>query len=667
MFNVTVKGNVSCNGIIPSGNGGMAKRGIHVNNSAMSPNRGHTISDTKLKFSDRLKAYLSTDGLRSDASEIDDPYTFSDSEVKPVLVNSVLNKKCAPDSRVTKQQQQLDVSGRNHNKVNNTNHHVVNSASAGLIGLGGVSALVNSGKTMSRLQAQIARNKVAVKHNRHSPELKFDKNYFDKNTKHSIIGIVNNIDSKSYGGRRLPPSGKPMPAHLKARRTSTKGATHHEGSLQRIPSTSSTRWHASPSKLMDSDEEDCVPVYQKHWFSKELELLSLREGPREARLEMTRTELKRQLLQMKRSKVGQLRNGQQQQQSTVDVVKALVRRRPPRKSRTRVTGLMAGKECAYDTCSKLALPCTKHCAMHIMSNSEQVLFDHCTAKFADNTQCSVPVFDIAHELPLCIEHARKRDNYNRMCLETKPKKPRRKIKPSAMIRPQKRNKKRKRSQKSSELPHTQTTATVLNGVTSIAELNVCETSSAYESSEEIALGTLSESEFVTIKGDEHIGDQDVVEQVLAMQDEVGADLGLVVEQTLVTQASRLLEESDFTNVLNQIPADEFNDLFADRNGEYEPSREETEELERALEAVDEDVKSLEKLSQTQGLLDSLLDEHTLVESLVQIPDVFHNGYTGVQCVDSPASPRPIPAAFHPALHGVDGMLPIHPPQAHTPS
>lgn len=64
----------------------------------------------------------------------------------------------------------------------------------------------------------------------------------------------------------------------------------------------------------------------------------------------------------------------------------------------------------------------------------------------------------------------------------------------------------------------------------------------------------------------------------------------------------------------------------DRNGEYEPTREETEELERALAAVDNDVKSLEKLSQSHGLLDSFLDEHTLVESLVQIPDVFHNGY-----------------------------------------
>lgn len=179
----------SCNGIIPSGNGGMAKRGIHVNSSAMSPSRGHTISDTKLKFSDRLKAYLSTDGLRSDASEIDDPYTFSDSEVKPVLVNSVFNKKCsAPDTRVTRQQPLDNNGGKNHNKVNNTNH-VDSSAGSGGVSAGSASGnVVNSGKTMSRLQAQIARNKVTVKHSRHSPDLKFDKNYFDKNTKHSIIG-----------------------------------------------------------------------------------------------------------------------------------------------------------------------------------------------------------------------------------------------------------------------------------------------------------------------------------------------------------------------------------------------------------------------------------------------------------------------------------------------
>lgn len=73
----------------------------------------------------------------------------------------------------------------------------------------------------------------------------------------------------------------------------------------------------------------------------------------------------------------------------------------------------------------------------------------------------------------------------------------------------------------------------------------------------------------------------------------------------------------------------FHSIFSvvNRNLEYEPSREEAEELERALAAVDNDVKSLEKLSQSQGLLDSLLDEHAFVESMVQIPDMFHNGYT----------------------------------------
>ena len=42
-----------------------------------------------------------------------------------------------------------------------------------------------------------------------------------------------------------------------------------------------------------------------------------------------------------------------------------------------------------------------------MYNVDQQLFDFCTAKFSDNTQCCVPVFDIQHELPLCAEHAAK--------------------------------------------------------------------------------------------------------------------------------------------------------------------------------------------------------------------------------------------------------------------
>jgi hypothetical protein len=49
---------------------------------------------------------------------------------------------------------------------------------------------------------------------------------------------------------------------------------------------------------------------------------------------------------------------------------------------------------------------------------------------------------------------------------------------------------------------------------------------------------------------------EVEEEVLAMAEELPLDTA-----ELANQASRLLEEHDLTNVLNQIPADAFNDLF----------------------------------------------------------------------------------------------------------
>jgi INO80 complex subunit D len=79
--------------------------------------------------------------------------------------------------------------------------------------------------------------------------------------------------------------------------------------------------------------------------------------------------------------------------------------------------MLVKRTCSYrkgeaDACSSLALPCTQHCIRHIMYNVDQLLFEHCTAKFSDNTQCCVPVFDICHELPLCMEHARKRVSHS---------------------------------------------------------------------------------------------------------------------------------------------------------------------------------------------------------------------------------------------------------------
>ena len=113
-------------------------------------------------------------------------------------------------------------------------------------------------------------------------------------------------------------------------------------------------------------------------------------------------------------------------------------------------------------------------------------------------------------------------------------------------------------------------------------------------------------------------------------------------------------------------------IAEDKNGQYEPTREETEELERALEAVDKDVKSLEKLSQTQGLLvDPILDEHdhALVQTLAQLPadiptvpgivPVFatynhhhHNGYV----VSSPHAGLTMAPLTHPIVEA-PGMAP----------
>ncbi|XP_052455158.1 INO80 complex subunit D-B-like [Carassius gibelio] len=66
-----------------------------------------------------------------------------------------------------------------------------------------------------------------------------------------------------------------------------------------------------------------------------------------------------------------------------------------------------------EDCRNSALPFTRHCFQHILQNRSQQLFSSCTARFADGAQCSIPVFDITHQTPLCDEHAKKMDNFLR--------------------------------------------------------------------------------------------------------------------------------------------------------------------------------------------------------------------------------------------------------------
>lgn len=55
------------------------------------------------------------------------------------------------------------------------------------------------------------------------------------------------------------------------------------------------------------------------------------------------------------------------------------------------------------------MPEAVFCYAHITKGDKQQLFHACTAKFADNSQCRLTVFDIGrHEMALCREHALKR-------------------------------------------------------------------------------------------------------------------------------------------------------------------------------------------------------------------------------------------------------------------
>lgn len=265
----------------------------------------------------------------------------------------------------------------------------------------------------------------------------------------------------------------------------------------------------------------------------------MEDKSREERIELTRYELRRHLRQIKKSNLGNFEPPPSADYRTRPLPDTPPRHAPPA-CHERVVRPHA---CIAAKCQLPALPCTQYCSFHIMRSADQVLFHHCTAKFADNTQCSTPVFDMAHELPLCAEHARKRDNYHRLYQEAnKPKKLRKKIKPSAMIRPQKRGKKKRKPAVGRERNNRKggprlcvgrnSTGCVLDVV--VAQVEVGQAPELVEQ---------------------------MVDEVLVLP-EPDDTLELVsVEQALVTQASTLLEESEINNVLSTIQADEFNDFF----------------------------------------------------------------------------------------------------------
>uniref|UniRef100_UPI00398F0DBA INO80 complex subunit D-like n=1 Tax=Pristiophorus japonicus TaxID=55135 RepID=UPI00398F0DBA len=224
------------------------------------------------------------------------------------------------------------------------------------------------------------------------------------------------------------------------------------------------------------------------------------------------------------------------------------------------TGTIKGQHCP-----NTSLPYTRHCFQHILLSRSQQLFSSCTAKFADGQQCSIPVFDITHQTPLCEEHAKKMDNFLRGDSNRKvqqQRKPRKKTKPPALTK--KHKKKRRRGPRRPQKPIPP--AVPQGNLSMPASLGVS-----------VSASHVRHSSTPELSADE-IPD-DITNEITDMPNDLE------------------LNQEELAEVLQRLPDDlqDF-DLFEGKNGELLPTTEEAEELERALEAVTSYAASLECLS-----------------------------------------------------------------------
>uniref|UniRef100_A0A3B4WAM0 INO80 complex subunit D n=1 Tax=Seriola lalandi dorsalis TaxID=1841481 RepID=A0A3B4WAM0_SERLL len=209
-------------------------------------------------------------------------------------------------------------------------------------------------------------------------------------------------------------------------------------------------------------------------------------------------------------------------------------------------------------CSNRALPFTQHCFQHILLNRSQQLFASCTAKFADGQQCSIPVFDITHQTPLCEEHAKKMDNFLRgdgnrrvQHQQQQQRKPRKKTKPPALTK--KHKKKRRRGPRRPQKP--------IPPALPQGNLGMPSTSLAMPSQASIRSPSTPD-----------LSTEELPDDITNEMADIPNDLEL--------------NQEDFSDVLPRLPDDlqDF-DLFEGKNGELLPTTEEAEELVRALQAM----------------------------------------------------------------------------------
>ncbi|XP_061696908.1 INO80 complex subunit Da isoform X2 [Syngnathoides biaculeatus] len=260
-------------------------------------------------------------------------------------------------------------------------------------------------------------------------------------------------------------------------------------------------------------------------------------------------------------------------------------------------------------CDKRALPFTRHCFQHILLNRSQQLFASCTAKFADGQQCSIPVFDITHQTPLCEEHAKKMDNFlrgdsNRRVhhhyhhhyhQQQHQRKPRKKTKPPALT------KKHKKKRRVPRRPQKPIPPAMPQGYLGMPSMSL----------------TVSSQASIRSPSTPDLSTDELPDDITNEMEDIPNDLEL--------------NQEDFSDVLPRLPDDlqDF-DLFEGKNGELLPTTEEAEELVRALQAMGSYPDSLVCLTSIGDLAPSEGVDHramTVFPAAVQagvIGDILHN-------------------------------------------
>ncbi|KAK6970397.1 hypothetical protein BgiMline_026049 [Biomphalaria glabrata] len=401
---------------------------------------------------------------------------------------------------------------------------------------------------------------------------------------------------------------------------------------------------ASSDEEVDSDElENDVPM-----------------GMRPTKISLLKTRLRRQWCQARSAyKVNSLVRENNNQatlalirtvrDSAACAVRALWQITHVKKSKRRlIRRLKKKKVCCNKSekegqCQNLCLPYANHCIKHITYNINQQLFDFCTAKFANNVQCCLPSFDLRHELPLCQEHAAKADNYQKQLELENKKKPRKKSKPPALTRPPRKGKKKKKGRYSkAQKPLPPPVSIGLESTLSDVDVTSIDTSKP----EENLLLESTKSSSSTVKDNCVISDQALIpnfasqvkscsktlDHAIDLADALSPDFDKPFELPL-EQASRLLDESDFQEVVNKMPFDDL-DLFG-KNGDND---QDPDHMCLDLNSANKARDALEKLlSGPMSEEESLQLAMVLAQNLSNDAELAHNASLITEAMNSSSS------------------------------